>query len=153
MTDASQEERTNCPIIAHPVVLAVLSTHTHANWHTLYWGERGWVRGWSEVLRRERGNTLWPPCSWPSYWRCRDNKEGWAGQLLWFGSNSVVDSHLSLRREIQFFIKCSKHSIQEENVSIKCKFKRSRGSNELKCGNKNLVLIVLFVCYFLADAQ
>lgn len=34
--------------------------------------------GWSRVLRKERGNTLWPPCSWPNYWRCRDNKEGCA---------------------------------------------------------------------------
>lgn len=52
--------------------------------------QRGWVRGWSRVLRRERGNTLWPPCSWQSYWRCGDNKDGRAECTNWAAASTWI---------------------------------------------------------------
>lgn len=93
---------TNCPIIAHPVVLAVLSTDTQT--HTMWWGARGWVRGWSGVPKRREGKHLVTPLFLTMLLEVQ-RQQGWKSighrwHLLLCGSFSVVASYLTIFNHI-----------------------------------------------------
>lgn len=138
-------ERTNCPIIAHPVVLAVLSIHTHEHTHSIVREDgSGVVQGPEKGEGKHLVTRLFLSELLEETTRM-DEQRAAVDSCLHVGQSVVVGSHLT---SCYLVVKVLKH--QEGKLSKECKL--SRGSNG--CHSPVLIVCVGFFSFFvLADVQ